>query len=171
MGKSITSRLTLMVNGGSNCSTMIIRCAGSAMPKDSEVSTRVRRSRGRGRYGEARLARKVNGVVVNKNKIVQLLSGRYVPIDIKHPPDVVNEMFAFESKWLTETPRMLQGVMQQAIRNAMPGYIPVGVIGDRTAKVVLYIMTERDFLKCFNVGRERRKENEQGNKNYEENKD
>jgi hypothetical protein len=110
------------------------------------MSSEVQRARGRGRYGESRLAKRVHGVVVHKSSYVKLPSGRMVQIDVQHPPDVITEMFAFESKWIKSTPVMLQKVMSQAVRNAPQGFIPVGVIGDRIQGTVFYVLMERDFL-------------------------
>ncbi len=103
-------------------------------------------SRQRGRYGERRLAKKVGGVVVGRSKAVKLPSGKYVQINCQRPPDVVTEIFSFESKWLKSAPANIHKVMEQAIKNAPDGYIPVGVIGDRNQHTVFYIMMERDFI-------------------------
>lgn len=111
------------------------------------MSTEQARARGRGRYGERRLAGKVNGVIIGRSKAVQLPeSKRYVQIDIQHPCDVLNETFAFESKWIKHAPASIKKVMTQAMRNTPFGFIPVGVIGGREAKEVYYIFTEPDFL-------------------------
>jgi hypothetical protein len=110
------------------------------------MSSENEKSRQRGRYGEQRLAKKVNGVVVGRSKAVKLPSGKYVQINCQRPPDVVTEMFSFESKWLKSAPVNIHKVMEQAIRNAPSGHIPIGVIGDREQHTVFYIMTEQDFL-------------------------
>ncbi len=116
-----------------------------------DISRKVRQSRARGRYGEQRLAKKVNGVVVDKNKFCKLPDGRFIQIDITHPPDVLNATFAFESKWLKSAPESLKKVMAQAVSNAPFGFVPVGVIGDRGCREVFYIMNEQDFL-ALHVG-------------------
>lgn len=110
------------------------------------VTLRVRRSRGRGRYGEARLAKKVNGVVVGRSKWVKLPSGKTLQINCQKPPDCVTDCFAFESKWLQETPKKLDKWMTQAVANCPKGLTPVLVVGNRDQKVVYYIMTEKDWL-------------------------
>lgn len=122
-----------------------------------EASRSSRNNRQRGRYGERRLAGKVCGVVVGRSKVVKLPVGvttesseKYIQIDIKHPPDVVDGRFAYESKWLKEAPAMIRKVMAQAVRNAPQGLMPVGVIGDRESREVFYILTERDFLELTN---------------------
>ena len=117
----------------------------------TETSVRVKRSRARGRYGEYRLAKRVNGVVVGRSKAVILPCGKTIKIDCQKPPDVIDGkgLFSFESKWLQRVPAMLDKVMGQAIGNAPNGLVPVGVIGDRTNRVVYYILAERDFLDLF----------------------
>ncbi len=112
----------------------------------TDKSLQVKRSRARGRYGESRLAKLVHGVVVGKSKAVQLLSGKWVKIDVQHPCDVLTELFAFESKYRRDCPKNLSKYMAQAIRNAPEGYIPVGVIKGEGEGVYYYVMTERDFL-------------------------
>lgn len=113
---------------------------------DADIALRNRRSRGRGHYGEARLAKRVGGVVVGRSKAVRLPSGKWQSIDIQHPPDVVTELFSFESKWLVRVPTNISKVMIQAVRNAPEGLVPVGVIGDRGNRTVFYILMESDFL-------------------------
>lgn len=100
----------------------------------------------RGRYGERRLAKKVHGVVVGKSKYAKLPSGRFVQIDVTHPPDVMDDMFAYESKWIKNPPKTLSKVVGQAVRNAPEGFVPVAVIGDREHSEVFYILTEHDFI-------------------------
>ena len=109
-------------------------------------SSESKRRRGRGRYGESRLAKKVNGVVCGRSKAVILPSGKSIKINCQQPPDVVTDMFSFESKWLVRIPVSLNKLMTQAIRNAPGGLTPVGVIGDRENREVYYIVMERDFL-------------------------
>jgi len=104
------------------------------------------KSRARGRYGERRLAKKVYGVVVGRSKAVKLPGGGFIQVNCQMPPDVVTEMFSFESKWLKQAPRNIANVMAQAVRNAPVGLVPVGVIGDRESREVFYILTEQDFL-------------------------
>jgi hypothetical protein len=115
------------------------------MKTDTDSIERVR-SRSRGRYGEQRLAKLVNGVVVGRSKAVQLPSGKWVKVNCQMPPDVLNEVFSFESKWLKDVPASLKKIMTQAVRNAPDTFIPVGVIGDRVGHNVYYILMERDFL-------------------------
>ena len=119
---------------------------------DSNLSLERKRSRGRGRYGERRLALKWNGVVCGRSKAIKLPSGKFIQVDCQHPCDVVdfNGRFAFESKWLKSAPKMLEKVMLQAIKNCPTGLIPVGVIGDRETRTVYYILTEKDMLALFN---------------------
>ena len=112
----------------------------------AEKSREMKQRRGRGRYGEQRLAKKVGGIVVGRSKAVKLPSGKYIKIDCQRPCDVVTEIFSFESKWRKNVPKFLDKLMAQAQRNCPSGLTPVGVIGDREARVVYYIMTENDFL-------------------------
>lgn len=124
--------------------------------KAEETSIRVKRSQWRGKYGERRLAKRVRGVVVGRSKAVKVSEStaedgvtsavHYIQIDCQKPPDVVTEMFSFESKWLKSMPKFLDKVMGQAIRNCPTGLTPIAVIGDREQRVVFYIMTEKDFL-------------------------
>ena len=109
-------------------------------------SLEMKRRRGRGRYGEQRLAKKVGGVVCGRSKAVKLPSGQYIQINCQRPPDVVTEMFSFESKWLKNPPKVIDKIMTQATANAPQGLIPVGVVGDREQRTVFYIMSEKDWL-------------------------
>ena len=113
---------------------------------DNEISVRNRKSRSRGHYGERRLADKVNGVVVGRSKAVVTPDGKTIRINCQKPPDVVTFWASFESKYLSRVPACLTKVMNQAVSNSPDGLIPIGVIADREARVVYYIMTERDFL-------------------------
>lgn len=110
-----------------------------------EKSLEMKRRRGRGRYGEQRLAKKVGGVVVGRSKWI---AG--IQINCQQPPDVIapvdNPVFSFESKWLKNVPKMLDKVMIQAVKNAPQGLTPIGVIGDREQHIVYYIMCEKDWL-------------------------
>ena len=108
-------------------------------------SQEMKRRRGRGRYGEQRLAKKVGGVVVGRSKAVKV-GDKWIKTDCQKPPDVVTEVFSFESKWLKNVPAMLHKVMSQAVSNAPKDLTPVGVIGDREQHIVYYIMCETDFL-------------------------
>lgn len=110
------------------------------------MSSDSSKSRQRGRYGERRLAKKVNGVVVGRSKAVKLPSGNYIQVNCQRPPDVITDVFSFESKWLKNAPVGIHKVMTQSITNAPTGLIPVGVIGDREFGCVFYIMMENDFL-------------------------
>lgn len=111
-------------------------------------------SRERGGYGERRLAKKVGGVVVGKSKAVKLADGvswngeKFVQVDVKCPPDVIAPPFCYESKWLKTTPKCLDKVMTQAVRNCptSSGLIPVGVIANRENGNVFYVVTEHDWL-------------------------
>ncbi|KKK75008.1 hypothetical protein LCGC14_2878060 [marine sediment metagenome] len=111
-----------------------------------EKSLEMKRRRGRGRYGEQRLAKKVGGVVCGRSKAVKLPSGKYIQINCQRPPDVVTEMFSFESKWLKNPPKVIDKIMTQATTNAPQNLIPVGVVGDREQRTVFYIMSEKDWL-------------------------
>lgn len=118
---------------------------GQETIKKQERSQEMKRRRGRGRYGEQRLAKKVGGVVVGRSKWI---AG--IQINCQQPPDVIapidNPVFSFESKWLKNVPKMLDKVMIQAIKNAPQGLTPIGVIGDREQHIVYYIMCEKDWL-------------------------
>lgn len=113
---------------------------------EKKGSTQQSRSRGRGYYGEVRLAKKVNGVIVGLSKAVVLPNGRTILIDSKHRPDVLSSVFAFESKYLKSVPKCVTKVMAQAVRNAPEGFIPVGVLADREERKTFYVLTEADFL-------------------------
>ena len=118
-----------------------------------ERSIQNKRSRGRGRYGERRLANKVNGIVVGRSKCVITPDDKAIRINCQKPPDVVTSVFSFESKWLLHVPKNITKVMTQASTNAPEGLIPVGVIGDREAHVVYYVLCEKDFLDLFIGGK------------------
>jgi len=111
----------------------------------------VKQAQWRGKYGERRLAKKVNGVVCGRSKAVKCPNGQWVKIDCQKPPDVVAPPFSYESKWLKSVPKMLMKVMTQAQRNCPTGLTPVAVIGDREARVVYYIMLESDFI-AWHIG-------------------
>lgn len=104
------------------------------------------RARYRGKNAEYRLAKKVNGKVVGRSKAVILDSGKAVKINCNKPPDVVTDIFSFESKWLSHVPANIRKVMEQAVRNTPQGLVPVGVIGDRGQRQVYYILMEKDFI-------------------------
>ena len=108
-------------------------------------STPQQKSKWRGSYGERRLAKKVKGVVVGRSKAV-VVNGTTIEVNPTAPPDVVTEIFSFESKWLKNAPVNITKVMEQSRRNCPEGLVPVGVIGDRTGHKVYYILEERDFL-------------------------
>ena len=110
------------------------------------VSREMKQRRGRGRYGEQRLAKKVGGIVVGRSKYIAFPSGKSVKIDCQRPCDVVTEMFAFESKYLQSAPKQIKKWHSQALRNCPSGLIPVLVVGDREEREVYYIMSEHDFL-------------------------
>ena len=122
-----------------------------------------KRARGRGRYGETRLAKKWGGVVCGRSKAIKLPSGKFIQIDCQRPCDVIDGQgfFAFESKWLKSAPKMLEKVMLQAIRNCPSGLVPVGVIGDREARTVYYILTEKDMLDLHKGGKVEASSNQQ----------
>ena len=109
-------------------------------------SVNSRRARGRGRYGETRLAELVNGVVVGRSKAVILPSGKGVKVNCNKPPDVVSELFSFENKYYTTLPKFLDKVMTQAVANAPDGHIPIGHVGGRTTRIHYFILREEDFL-------------------------
>ena len=113
--------------------------------EEHKESTEHKKARQRGRYGERRLAKKVNGVVVGRSKWI-VIEGKGYQINCQQPPDVISPPFAFESKWLKQVPKMLDKVMTQAIRNCPKDLTPVAVIGDREQRVCYYIMTEKDWL-------------------------
>ncbi len=104
------------------------------------------KSRARGRYGESRLASKVNGVVVGRSKAIQLPSGKWVKVNCQAPPDVLTDLFSFENKHLKSLPKSIEKIMNQATRNAPEGFIPVGHIGDRIGRTYYFILTEQDFI-------------------------
>jgi len=119
--------------------------AESAKEK-KEKSREMKQRRWRGRYGEQRLAKKVGGVVVGRSKYVLTPTGKGIKINHMKPPDVVTDMFSFESKWLSHFPANIRKVMVQARSNCPEGLIPVGVIGDRNEREVVYILSEHDWL-------------------------
>lgn len=110
------------------------------------ITDQNRKNRQNGKYGERRLAKRVNGVVVGRSKAVKLPDGSWLQVNCQRPPDVVTPIFSFESKWLTRIPANIRKIMTQAVTNAPEGLTPVGVIGDRTGHEVYYVMMEKDFL-------------------------
>ena len=121
--------------------------AGREVSEDT--SREMKQRRGRGRYGEQRLAKKVGGKVVGRSKYICFDTNygqHIIQINCQKPPDVVTEMFSFESKWLKEAPKYLQRWVGQAIANCPQGLTPILVIGDREQREVYYIMTERGWL-------------------------
>lgn len=112
----------------------------------TETQIRNKRNRGRGRYGERRLADKVGGIVVGRSKFIITPNGTGIKINCQRPPDVVTSVFSFESKWLKSVPANISKVMTQAIINAPDGLMPVGVIGDRGDRTIYYILTENSWL-------------------------
>lgn len=114
----------------------------------TEKAVQNKRNRGRGRYGEQRLAKKWDGVVCGRSKAIKLPSGKFIQIDCQKPCDVIDGkgFFAFESKWLKRVPKSLEKIMSQAVKNCPSGLVPIGVIGDREHRAVYYIWMERDML-------------------------
>lgn len=117
-----------------------------------EKSREMKQRRGRGKYGERRLAKVVGGTVVGRSKSIITGTGKAIKIDCQKPPDVVTDLFSFESKWLKEVPANIRKVMTQAVGNAPPNLIPVGVIGDRQQRTVYYILMEKDWLDLHGKG-------------------
>ena len=115
-------------------------------------SREMKNRRQRGRYGEQRLAKKVGGKVVGRSKYIVFDSGKSIQINCQKPPDVVTEMFSFESKWLKQVPANISKVMTQAISNCPEGLTPIGVIGDRESSEVYYIVAEPDWLALHGKG-------------------
>jgi hypothetical protein len=112
----------------------------------TEVSTRNKRSRGRGRYGEARWAKKTGGVVVGRSKAVKLPSGKWIQVNCQKPPDVVDDLFSYENKHYKNLPAWLEKVMTQATSNCPEGLIPVAHVGDRECRTYYCIIPEKDWL-------------------------
>jgi hypothetical protein len=100
----------------------------------------------RGYYGEKRVARLVNGVIVGRSKAVITPIGKTIKINQNMPPDVVNDVFSFESKYTRSCPKMISNAMLQAKTNAPEGLIPVAVIKDSHRNVYLYVMEEKDWV-------------------------
>lgn len=113
---------------------------------ETEAQITGRKNRANGRYGEIRLSRLVNGVVVGRSKAVVTPDGKTIKINCQKPPDVVTSWASFENKHLKHIPKIIDKMMTQAITNAPEGLIPIGHITDREARVSFFIMTERDFL-------------------------
>ena len=110
-----------------------------------------RKNRQNGRYGEYRLAKKVNGVVVGRSKAVVLPSGKAIQVDCQRPPDVVTDNFAYESKYFKVAPACIKKVMTQAVRNCPEGLTPVGAIADREERCTYVIMMLDDWI-AWHVG-------------------
>lgn len=118
---------------------------------NDEISVRNKRSRGRGRYGESRLAKLVGGITVGRSKAVRLPSGKWIAIDCQHPPDVVTDVFSYENKHLASLPVKLETAMTQAMTNAPKGLIPVLHLTNRKTRVSYFVVTEKDWL-ALHVG-------------------
>lgn len=106
------------------------------------------KSHSRGYYGESRIAKKVKGKIVGRSKAILLPSGKVIEIDHQHPPDSINSLFAFESKYRRHFPKAISEAMLQAETNASlckPELIPVLVVKDPYRKVYYYCLRERDF--------------------------
>jgi hypothetical protein len=116
------------------------------MIEENEAKTRNRKNRQNGYYGERRLAKLTGGTVVGRSKFIVTPKGKGIKINCNRPPDVVTDIFSFESKWLTKVPANITKVMTQAVINAPDGLTPVGVIGDRANHCVYYILMEKDWL-------------------------
>jgi hypothetical protein len=103
-------------------------------------------ARARGRYGQARLAKKSGGVNVGLQKLVKFPDGKVLDIPKDKFPDVVTSMFAFECKHEANIPKYLTDRVDQAVRNAPNGLIPVAVIRDKSRNDYYYIMREKDWI-------------------------
>jgi hypothetical protein len=105
--------------------------------KKETPSQRVQHARARGSSAEYRLAKLVHGVRVGAKTIVKL-------------PDVVNELFAFESKWTRDFPVYLREKLSQCKTNTPEGFIGVLVTRDSQTGEVYYTMAEKDWLNLLN---------------------
>ena len=108
-------------------------------------------SKSRGYYGEARIAKKVNGVIVGRSKFIEV-QGKVIKIDHQHPVDVVTPVFGFESKYIRGSvvcSKGLSDAMLQAETNAYlcePKLTPVCAIKDAFRKQYYYVTREQDFI-------------------------
>lgn len=112
------------------------------------MTTEQAKSRGRGRYGEMRLAKLVHGIVVGRSKAIILPNGKAIKVDQTHPCDVIDGkgFGAYECKWFKELPKFITKVMTQAVRNCPDGMIPFASLCDRTSHDKFIVMREQDFL-------------------------
>ncbi len=102
-------------------------------------------ARARGRYGQDRLAKKVHGVNVGLQKMVKL-GDNVITIPKDKFPDVITPMFAFECKHEAKIPKYITDRVDQAVRNAPDGLVPVVVIRDKSRNDYYYIVREKDWL-------------------------
>lgn len=116
----------------------------------TETKEERKQARGRGKYGERRLAKLVKGEVVGRSKAVKLPSGKFVQVNCQQPPDVVNEWASFEVKYVKSLPKSLTKGMSQAIRNAPEGHIPHLSLASREGDKLI-VMREADFIER-NIG-------------------
>jgi len=103
-------------------------------------------SHSRGYYGESRIAQLMGGKIVGRSKAIVLDSGKVIQIDHQHPPDVVSDLFSFESKYRRHFPKAISDAMLQCENNAPKGLIPVLVVKDPYRSKYYYIMEEKDFI-------------------------
>jgi hypothetical protein len=103
----------------------------------------------RGYYGERRIAKLVKGVIVGRSKAVITPTGKTIKINQCQPPDVVNDVFSFESKYTRSCPKMISNAMLQAKTNAPEGLTPVAVIKDSHRGTYLYVLEEKDFISLW----------------------
>ncbi len=114
------------------------------------MESEQKRARWRGKYGERRIAKLVNGVVVGRSKTVKV-GDQYVQVNPQQPPDVLTPVFSIEVKYLKRLPATLNQAMAQSIRNAPSGKTPLTWFIGREDKSCLVVWTERDFLE-WHVG-------------------
>lgn len=102
-----------------------------AKQKEKEAKSREMKNRiARGKYAEKKVAKDVGGRADGR-------AGK---------KDVVQGMFHYEVKSHKRVPKYLQDIMNEAVRLAGKGKIPVGVVFDRNNRQYYYILLKNDWV-------------------------
>jgi hypothetical protein len=119
------------------------------------MTTIQKKARWRGNNYERRVAKLIHGTVVGRSKAIKVstpIGDRFVTIDPQHPPDCINVWISAECKYLKVLKKCITDPLDQSIRNAPAGLVPIVFMGDREGHR-LVIMSEKDFLELHEEGK------------------
>jgi len=98
-------------------------------------------ARQRGRYGEARLLKKLGGVRVGLQKTL-IIDGKAVEIPAdKHPDIITRNGECAEIKYHEKESKMIRDAVEQAERNCLDGYRAIAITGKKDPLVTMKLKT------------------------------